>query len=307
MQVLDISTDLGPSVPLAHLEQLVRGIRVAADVAQDADTRRVRRAISERMKYPTDAELRAALERLPYGEQGTDLGIERQLAARDYIRHTARELPLWRWREPDDYGSPAQSRDLADAGYDRLLSSGFPFSAIALDILDSALYETLVADEVTRSLPGAVAVRTLRYANPFLASLFGKESAAKTVSTTVEVIEVARDFGPKRAMAKAEAAVAKATVENRIVESDIDVAIKQEQLVEARLRNRRLALENARIAQAIDAEQQHRILVERAMQQGQVDIADAIRALDTGDAKALGDLGHRPLEIEEYSEADDSN
>lgn len=76
-------------------------------------------------------------------------------------------------------------------------------------------------------------------------------SFCKTVSTTVEVIEHARDFGPMRTMAKADATVAEAIVGNRIADSDLDVALKREQLVEARLRNERLALEVARWEQAL--------------------------------------------------------
>ena len=111
----------------------------------------------------------------------------------------------------------------------------------------------------------------------------------------------------KRTMAKADAAVAEATVQNRVAESDLDVALKQEQLVEARLRNERLALENAHLGQALSADQQRRTLVERAMQRGQLDIADALQALDPADARALGELGRRSLALEEHWERDDTS
>ena len=93
--------------------------------------------------------------------------------------------------------SPRPSRLLSDAGYDRLTGTGFPFfGAVALDVLDPVLYDALVADGLASLLPEAVSVRTLRYENPFWASLFGKGRAEGTVSTAVQVLEVARDYGP---------------------------------------------------------------------------------------------------------------
>jgi hypothetical protein len=65
MRLLDISTDLGPGATLSQLEVIVKGLRVAADVAHDAETARVRRAATERMKFPTEEELRNLLDRLP--------------------------------------------------------------------------------------------------------------------------------------------------------------------------------------------------------------------------------------------------
>jgi hypothetical protein len=306
MQVLDISTDLGPSARPANLEALGRGIRVTSDVAQDAESRRVRRGASERMRYPTDTELRSALDRLPRGdEQSPRYRAKRQLAARDYLSVEGRRFPPDLWfeyfyrRNQRDIELSSSFHALSDAGYDRLIGTGFPFfGGVGLDVLDPVLYDSLIADELARALPEEIRIRTLRYENPFLAALFGKGRAEKTVSTAVEVIEVARDFGPKRTVAKADAAVAEATVEDRITESELDVALKREQVVEARLRNERLALENEQLAQALDADQQRRILVDRAIRRGQIDIADALRVLNPGDALALGELGRRQLELE---------
>lgn len=311
MLVLDILTDVGSGATPAQLEEIVRGVRVATDVAYDAEARRVRRAVSEQMKYPTDTELRSALDRLPEGsEQSPRYRAGRQLAARDFLQREGRSPPEI-WFEylnlrPGDAKLSSSFRAWSDAGYDRLIGIGFPFlGAAGLDVLDPVLYDALVADELARLTPEPVGVRSLRYENPFWATLFGKGSAEKTVSTAVEVIEVARDFGPKRKMAKADAAVAEATVENRIAESDLDLELKREKLTEARLRNERLVLENARFAQALSADQQRRSLIEQAERRGQLDIADAIRALDPGDAQALGELGRRPLEIEQRKEQDD--
>lgn len=297
------------------LEGTVRGIRIAGDVAHDAEGRRVRRGVSERMKYPTDAELRSALDRLPRGdERSPRYRAERQLAARDYLWSEGRRFLPDMWFEYFDRRSqrdaelPSSFRALSDAGYDRVIGAGFPFpGGVGLDVLDPGLYDALIADELARSLPEELSIRTLRYENPFFAALFGKRRAEKTVSTAVEVIEVARDFGPKRTIGKAAAAVAEASVDNRIAESDLDVALKREQLIEARLRNERRALENARLEQALDADQQCRTLINRAIRRGQIDIADALRALDQGDVRALGELGRRPLEVEARSEPDDES
>jgi hypothetical protein len=315
MQVLDISAELGPGTRPVNLEVLVRGIRVTSDVAHDAESRRVRRGVSERMKYPTDTELRSALDRLPGGdEQSPRYRAERQLAARDYLSSEGRRFPPDMWfeyfyrRNQRDLEFSSSFRALSDAGYDRLIGTSFPFfGGVGLEVLDPILYDALVADELARSLPEELGIRTLRYENPFLAALFGKGRAEKTVSTAVEVIEVAREFGPKRTIAKAEAAVAEATVENRITESDLDVALKREQLIETRLRNERRALENAHLEQALDADQQRRMLIDRAIRRGQIDIADALRALNPGDAEALGELGRRQLEVETRWEPDDGS
>ncbi|MGH9043516.1 MAG: hypothetical protein ACRDVP_01510 [Acidimicrobiales bacterium] len=267
------------------------------------------------MKYPTDAELRSALDRLPRGDElSPRYRAERQLAARDYLANEGRRFPPDIWfeyfyrRNQRDREVSSSFRALSDAGYDRLIGTGFPFfGGVGLDVLDPVLYDALVADELARSLPEEVGVRTLRYENPFLAALFGKGRAEKTISTAVEVIEVARDFGPKRTIAKADAVVAEATIEDRITQSDLDVALKEERLVEARLRNERLALENAQLVQALDTDQQRRMLIDRAIRRGQIDIADALRALNPGDTQALGALGRRQLEVETHWEQDDES
>ena len=203
MRVLDISTDLGPGTAPALLEGVVRGVRSATDVAHDAETRRVRRAVSERMKYPTDSELRGALDRLPRSdEQGPRYRAERQLAAREFLWREGRRFPPDLWfeylyrRSPCDAELSSSFQLLSDAGYDRLTGTGFPFfGAVGLDVLDPVLYDALVADELASLLPEAVSVRTLRYENPFWASLFGKGRAEGTVSTAVQVLEVRVTMG----------------------------------------------------------------------------------------------------------------
>lgn len=125
------------------------------------------------------------------------------------------------------------------------------------------------------------------------------------MSTAVEVIEVARDFGPKRTMAKADAAVAQATVPDRIADSRIDTLLKVEELRQAQLRTKLLEQEVADRRQALSPEDLRRVLVDRAIRRGQLDVADALRALDASDLPALGQLGQRSLEFIERSEPDE--
>ena len=101
------------------------------------------------------------------------------------------------------------------------------------------------------------------------------------------MLEVARDYGPRRKEAKADAAVAEATVGHKVAQSALDVALKEEQLREARLKNERLELENASRRVTLGAEQRRQLLIDRAIQDGKLDIADAIRALPPGRRKHL--------------------
>lgn len=309
-QLLDISTDLGPGATPAELEGVLRGIRVATDVARDAEIRRLRRTVTERMRYPTDNELRAAVETLPEGgETSPRYRAERQLAARQFAWREGRFPPdlwidyLYRFRERKD---TKEFRALSDAGYDRLLGTPFPLAPSAgLEVLDSDLYDALVADQLARSLPGPVVITTLSYRNPFLARLLGRGNADKTISTTVQVVEVARDFGAKRDIGKADAAVATGTVADRIAESQLDVELKREALRKERLLNDRQEIENAHLLASLSAEQLRRQVIEQAMRRGELDIADAVRALDPGEVQAIAQLSRRPLELREHSEPDD--
>ena len=82
MNVLEITVDLGPGASPVLVETLVRGVRVVADVGRDAALRRIRRAATEQMKFPTDDELvrapegwRVSLRRLhPFGP-GSSLAV----------------------------------------------------------------------------------------------------------------------------------------------------------------------------------------------------------------------------------------
>ncbi len=314
MRLLTVSTDLGPDATLAQIEATVKGLRVATDVAFEAETNRVRRTAMERMKFPTDDELRSALERLPSQreEESPYYRAHRQLAAREFSLSEGRGFPpelwfdYWYRRRRSSKDDPF-FQSLSKAGYDRITSTPFPaVGPVGLDVIDPILYDALVADEVARLMPGRVGVSSLRYGSPFWAWLFGKTTAEKTVSTTVKVLEIARDYGPKRKEAKADAAVAEATVGHKVAESALDVALKGEKLREARLRNERLELENASRRVTLGAEQRRQLLIDWAIQHREMDIADAIRALTPGEAQALAELGHQPLQIEERQEPDET-
>jgi hypothetical protein len=298
MQHLQVTVGLEPDAPLAHLEAMVKGLRVATDVAYQVETNRVRHLATEQMKFPTNEELFAALDRWQSegGEahEGSPIyRAERQVNARKLLRQTfsfPREVV---------YG-------LSQTGYDRVFSASLPVvGQVGLDVLDPVLYDALVADQVARLMPGRVDIRGLRYGSPLWAWLVGKTTAEKTASTTVKVFEVARDYGPKRREAKADAVVAEATVGHRIAESALDVDIKAEKLREARLKNERLELENASRRMSLGAQQRRQWLVDEAIRQGRLDIADAIDALSDGDVQALAGLGSQRLQIEERHEPDD--
>jgi hypothetical protein len=313
VRLLDITVDIGPGARPAQLENLLTGIRVAVDVARDADTRRARRIAEVTMRFPTDDELRAAVERFPHGDElSLSYRAERQIEARRLLRDEMLGAPpeIWydwfyrRGRRPFGKLEPA----LKQAGFERLLSQApFPLSpnAVGLDALDPLLYDALVADAVARSLPGQVRVRQLRYENPLFKRLFGKGAAEQTISTTAQVIETVSTLGPTRKIAKADAEVAERTVDQRVADSDLDLQLKrlrvqreQEALIAERIAN-------ARALEALQADRHQRAIAEAAARDGQLDIADAVRDLNAADAAALGELGQHRLELELHYELDD--
>ncbi|MDA8314563.1 MAG: hypothetical protein M0010_05235, partial [Actinomycetota bacterium] len=188
--------------------------------------------------------------------------------------------------------SPA-TRSFLSTGYSRVLDSG-PFPIVAntagLDVIDPTLYQALVADTLARLAPGRVGVRELRYQNPFFQRLFGKGTAEKTISATAQVIETVAMIGPTRSMAKADAAVATATVEDRIEASNLDV--ERQRVALEREKQALIAdqLQNERSLERLSFERVQRSLAEAALQAGRLDMADSIRALDPPDAAALGEI-----------------
>lgn len=314
MRVLDITADLGPGASLPNLEALVRGIRVAADVARDSDQRRVRRTATEQMKFPTDDELRAAQERLPGGDESSPrYKVGRHLKVRDRFRDDSRGGPpdMWfdyvyrmqRWKDGGKHDFALRA-----AGYDRLFESApgpFLSNTVGLDVLDPDLYQALVADVIGQGLSDAIGVAEMRYSNPFFQRLFGRGGAEKTISATAQVIESVSTIGSTRKMAKADAEVAEGTVGHRVEQSELDVELKR--LAVERERQALFAdqIQNARWLEQLGSERVRRVLVENAVQRGQIDISDAIAELSDSDASALGQLGGQTLELEERHEDDD--
>lgn len=313
MRMLDITAEIGPGAPPARLEALVRGVRVAVDVARDADTKRIRRIAEEQMKFPTDGELQAAIERFPPGsELSPRYRAERQLEARERLREEVMHGPPELWF--DWFYRRGRQRlgkldfALRDAGFERLLSAApipiFP-GAVGLDALDPLLYQALVADSVARLMPGEVGVRQLRYENPFFNRLFGKGTAEETISTAAQVIETVSTLGSTRKMARADADVAERTVDQRVEDSGLDVQLKRLKVEREREALVADQIANARAAEALQADRRQRAIVEAAMRRGLLDIADVLQALDASDASALGELGQQHLELEEHYERDD--
>jgi hypothetical protein len=311
--LLDITAKIGPSVRPATLEALVRGVRVAVDVARDADTRRIRRIAQDQMRFPTDTELRDAIERFPSGsELGPRYRAQRQLEARERLREEVLHGPpeFWfdwfyrRGRQP-----PGKlDVSLREAGYERLLSTApipiFP-GAVGLDALDPALYQALVSETVARLMPGEVRVGQLRYENPFLERLLGKATAEHTISTAAQVIETVSTLGSTRKMAKAAADVAERTVEHRVEDSELDLELKRLQVQrehEALLADR---IANAQAAEKLVGDRRQQAIIDAALRRGLLDVADTIEDLDVDDAAALGELGRQPVELEQHYERDD--
>jgi hypothetical protein len=322
MRVLDVSVDVGPGATPAQIEALVRAVRVATDVGRAAELRRVRRSSSERLKFPTDEELSNALERLPQGSESSPFyRAQRLLEVRAYLEQEARDMPpdLW-W----DYWYRRRRRtkgafsELSGTGYERAFAgaTGPWLGGISagLDVLDPELYLALIADEVARLAPAEVTVRELRYRNPFGEELAAVGAGAEALTKVAGVIETAATLGDRKKIKRAEAAVAEATVNDRIDTSHLDVELKQEQLRQAKLANEiaeqeLLAnrIQNAQALEALNAQRRQQALVEHFTAAGQLDEADAIAALQPSDASALGEFALRQPVLTQAVEPDPSD
>ena len=306
MQLLDITVEVGPAATPARLEALVRGIRVAVDVAREAEVRRIRRTIAEQMKFPTDSELREALNRLPSGDESSPrYRVERQLAARKRLREEVRHGPPDFWwfylhgRESSEF-DPV----LRDAGYERLLfAAPTPFTSAqaGLDVLDPALYQALVSDVVARLIPEDIGVRQLRYENPFLEVLSGAGTAEKIIPGITRLIEAVVTWRSTLKKANAEAAVAQGTVEHRVEDSRLDVELKRVKLEREREALEADRIRNGRARQVVARS----AMIDAVIRNGQLDAADVMRELDLSDAVALDALGLEQVEVEERYESDE--
>jgi hypothetical protein len=308
--VIDITATLGPGATPSAIEAMVKAVRVATDVGRDAELRRIRRAATEQMKYPTDRELSSAIERLPRGAEESLRYRARQLLR---ARKEAEEMPpeLWwdrmfrrqtRRKHPsDDPFAEFYERALAGAPvpWPGLLSIG-------LDVLDPDLYFALVADQLARQAPGEVAVREVRYRNPFGEVLTAVGTGAEALSKTAGVIDTVATLGSRKRLKKAEADLAESTVDDRIEASRLDLELKREQLRQARIANAMAEEEllAKRIANETLLSANRQALVELLIAKGQLDEADAIAAIESSDTKALMEFAVRPSEIEVSFEPD---
>lgn len=315
MLTLDISVDLGPGALPAEVEALVRAIRVATDVGLASERSRVRRIAAEQMKYPTDAELRDVLERLPPGDEtGPQYRARRHLDARQRFAEDVGDFPprLWDyWYRMRGVSSERVSY-LAGTGFERALQSNpVPWiggAALGLDALDPVLYQALVAERVTRLSPDLIFVREMRYSNPFGEVVAGVGAAEKAVKTTAGVVETAATLGSRRKISKAEAQIAKETIEDRIEESRLSVELRREELRRARIENAMAEeellskrIQNAQALESMSPRRRQQALVDHFTASGQLDEADAIATADPADAAALAQFALRPPELtEEY-------
>jgi hypothetical protein len=243
MNVLEITVDLGPGASPVLVETLVRGVRVVADVGRDATLRRIRRAATEQMKFPTDDELVRAIERLPDGgELSPPYRANNLRNARRNLAENVGEPPpdlffdYW-YRRGRRSGSIPSS--LLAAGYERALAgSPLPWptgAAVGLDVIDPDLYQALVADQIAQLAPTEIAVREIRYRNPLAETMTAIGTGTEALTKGAGALETLATLGSRRKIKKAEAQVAEATADDRVEGSRLDLELKREQLRQAQL------------------------------------------------------------------------
>lgn len=312
MRVLDISVDIGPGARMSRLELLTRGVRVSGDVVIAAEMKRIRRVAQDQMRFPTDDELRAALDRLPAGsETSPRYRAQIQIDARQQLRREIRNFPPDFWLDWYYRRGPLSSdKDrfgLREAGFERMMATlpvPFVAGAIGLDALDPVLYQALVADVIAASMPEEAIVRQLRYENPFFVRLLGRRGAEQTITGTAQLIETVATVRSTRKMARDDATVSESTVTHRIEESEVNLEMKKVQLAREReaLRADRIANEHAASQLRIQLS-----IVEVLQRGGFLDAADSVGELDEADAAALGQLALNGPVVEERWEPDEDD
>lgn len=321
MNVLEITVDLGPGASPVLVETLVRGVRVVADVGRDATLRRIRRAATEQMKFPTDDELARAAERLPDGGELSPRYRANNLRnARRNLAENGGDLPpelffaYWLRRGRRSGSIPSS---LLAAGYERALAgSPLPWpagAAVGLDVIDPDLYQALVADQIARLAPTEIAVREIRYRNPLAETMTAIGTGTEALTKGAGALETLATLGSRRKIKKAEAQVAEATADDRVENSRIDLDLKRERLRQARLASELAEqellakrIENERALRALNGPQKVNALAERLRSAGQLDEADAVAALASADGAALLELATRDPEVNQSYEPDDS-
>ena len=310
-------------------------------VGRDADVTRIRRRATEQMRFPTDAELAAAIEQLPGQGEGLSGRARRHLETRRQMDAALSDLPR-RLRRRDywyleEFEPPDLVERLSALGYERFDNAPgiSPFGPpIGLDSIDPDLYQALIAAQVGEQMPDEVVVRRLSYRNPVTARMIGAgvKVGSEALETTSGVLDTAVTLRSRVRIKRAEADVARGTVGDRIEESHISVELLREQVREARLNNdikmektlqeqlrtelmmqevERGELQIARDRAALNMVQKQQILYDRFVAAGKLAEADAIKALPSGDAAALVDLALRgPVQKwvdEDDTEVDDSS
>jgi len=319
MNVLEITVDLGPGASPVLVETLVRGVRVVADVGRDATLRRIRRAATEQMKFPTDDELVRAAERLPDGSElgpryrANNLRNARRILAEEFgDLPPARFIDDW-YRRRRLLGRIPSS--LLAAGYERALAgSPLPWpagAAVGLDVIDPDLYQALVADQIAQLAPTEIAVREIRYRNPLDETMTAIGTGTEALTKGAGALETLATLGSRRKIKKAEAQVAEATADDRVEGSRLDLELKREQLRQAQLASQLAEqellakrIENEQALRALNGPQKVNMLAERLRSAGQLDEADAVAALEPADGAALLELATRDPEVKQSYEPD---
>lgn len=315
MLTLEISVELGPGILPIEIEALVRAVRVATDIGLETERRRIRHIAAEQCKYPTDAELRDAIERLPRGsETAPQYRARRHLEARERFAEDIGDIPprLWDYWYRMRRASSETASYLAGTGFERALQANpAPWvggAAPGLDALDPVLYEALVSEQVARLSPDLIVVREVRYSNPFGEVIAGVGAAEKAVKTTAGVVETAATLGSRRRLLKADAQVAEETIEDRIEDSRLNIDLRREELRRARIENALAEeellskrIQNAQALESMSARRRQQALIDHFTASGRLDEADAIAAADPSDAAALAQFALRPPDLrDEY-------
>lgn len=267
------------------------------------------------MRYPTDAELRDAIERLP---GGADQGLS----------HRAAEFLRFRTGLREEFGDlPRAIYGGIDRRYfeERLGQTGTNFYRISegslapwwsaresgLDALDPELHAALVGAAVQRQTPTPITVRELTYRNPFAESLTAIGTGAEALGKVAGVIETTATLGSRRRISRTEATFAEQTLGPRVAMTQVDLELREEDLRRVRLDNAKLEqeiialrIQNAAGILALSNGAKQQAVVDRLISSGQLDEADAVAALDTADGAALTEFAAHPPELERSHEPD---
>jgi hypothetical protein len=227
MEVLEIVFNIGKSATPIQIEAAVKAVRVASDAGRDTVLRKVRRTAREQLKFPTGGELIELIERRPQGPYLLSEDVKYRIS---YLLDTGRHLrqqsdeTIDRWNSFSSFARNDESIQPPPRGRHSNGEPGLQSShpLIGMDILEPELYDVLVADRVSRLAPIEITVRGVRYQNPFGEELAAVGSGIEALTKTAGVIETAATLGARIKIKKAEATVAEATIDDRIVGSQLD-------------------------------------------------------------------------------------